>query len=336
MAKRPLGPLVALALVLAAAGARADDPAARARGILADPSYQGERPGAPAALPCSGLPGGCAGDKKGAQPGGTRAGDTPGKSGAGSGGSGDTRRGEGTSGQEKPGESSGGHPGGERDGEPSGKSGSGSTDSGDTRRGEGPSGQQKTESSGGRQDGERDEQPSTEGRGKETRRPSDLPPPPREAPSRSAAGEVIGTLLLAVVGAGVAVLLVFGIAVALRRRERGEPETMVAAVAGAPAAPAEMSDAEKLAQEGRYADAVHLLLQSALAHVAARGGLSIDEAMTSREVLADAALDDASRRALRELVVSVELSLFGGADVTREGYARCVESYRRIAPAGGA
>jgi hypothetical protein len=81
----------------------------------------------------------------------------------------------------------------------------------------------------------------------------------------------------------------------------------------APGPPGE--DAEALAAEGRYSDAIHALLLGVLAR---RGGLH--PAWTSREALKRLRLEPTGREALGEIVALVERTLFGGLPATRADY----------------
>jgi hypothetical protein len=85
---------------------------------------------------------------------------------------------------------------------------------------------------------------------------------------------------------------------------------------------------QDLAAQTRYSDAVHCLLLEALQRLdlAARQG----RALTSREVLQRAALNPERRAALEELILTVERSLFGGADLQAEDYERCLGAFQRF------
>jgi hypothetical protein len=94
-------------------------------------------------------------------------------------------------------------------------------------------------------------------------------------------------------------------------------------------------DAARLAGQGRYAEAVHALLLAAIRHFAERSRTAIQPSRTSRELVRLLPLGPEAREAFAELVRTVELSLFGGAEVGAEDYernlARFQELTRRIA-----
>jgi hypothetical protein len=85
---------------------------------------------------------------------------------------------------------------------------------------------------------------------------------------------------------------------------------------------------QELAGQARYSDAVHCLLLEALQRldVATRQG----RALTSREMLQRARLSPQRRAALEELILAVERSLFGGADLGAGDYERCLDAFQRF------
>ena len=90
------------------------------------------------------------------------------------------------------------------------------------------------------------------------------------------------------------------------------------------------SEAEHLAKEGRYDEAVHVLLLETLRALTAhtRGGVS--DALTSREVVREVDMPDAARKALGNLVTTVERSLFGQQSVHQRQYHECLEAFDRF------
>ena len=103
---------------------------------------------------------------------------------------------------------------------------------------------------------------------------------------------------------------------------------------GGRAAPAlSLSEAEALALSGQYAEAIHALLQSVLGYLGKQGNIAVGPSTTSREVLESARLEAEARGALSDLVLTVEVSLFGGFDVDEGDYQRCMASYRRLSEA---
>ena len=98
-------------------------------------------------------------------------------------------------------------------------------------------------------------------------------------------------------------------------------------------------DADRLAREGRFAEAIHVLLLRTLAALAAQGaGLAVS--LTSREVVHEATLTAEARTALAGLVDSVEVSRFGSVVPDAAEYAASRARFERLAaapfPAAGA
>lgn len=94
------------------------------------------------------------------------------------------------------------------------------------------------------------------------------------------------------------------------------------------AIPAEVADptlreADALAAQGRFAEAVHLLLGAALAYLKQRIAPGLAESLTSREVIDVVDINDNRRSALLSIVGTVEVSHFGGHPVDSGGYDHC-------------
>ncbi|PKN56397.1 MAG: hypothetical protein CVU56_16305 [Deltaproteobacteria bacterium HGW-Deltaproteobacteria-14] len=94
--------------------------------------------------------------------------------------------------------------------------------------------------------------------------------------------------------------------------------------------PATLRNARALADEGRFEEAVHLLLRGAIDDVGELARLVVEPAMTSRELLRQAELEPASREAFEDLVMSVEVSLFGGLAVSSLDFERCARSFEHL------
>ncbi len=117
-----------------------------------------------------------------------------------------------------------------------------------------------------------------------------------------------------------------------RRRKRVEaprPEGEAGA-ASAPLLDLSFDDASRLASEGRYAEAVHALLLAAIRHFAERSRAAVQPSRTSRELMRVLPLGPEAREAFGELVRTVELSLFGGADVGPEDYERNLARFQAL------
>lgn len=129
------------------------------------------------------------------------------------------------------------------------------------------------------------------------------------------------------------VILVLALGDAWRRRQRGFELDGKTAAADAPAPDIDVTmdpDLESLVRAGRWAEAVHLLLQLAVRRLEHRLRRTVPPNLTSREMLRLRDLEAPARTPLSTLVEAVELSHFGGLPATREDFQRCAEAYQRM------
>jgi hypothetical protein len=89
-------------------------------------------------------------------------------------------------------------------------------------------------------------------------------------------------------------------------------------------------DPAGLAAQGRYTEAVHALLLTAIALLSRRFRLPLPPSRTSRELLRALPIQGAAREAFAGLVRTVERSWFGGAAIGPEEYAASVERFRAV------
>jgi len=105
---------------------------------------------------------------------------------------------------------------------------------------------------------------------------------------------------------------------------------------GTPAAA--LGAADQLAAEGRFVEAMHVLLLQGLSAI--RVGLDEEfaDSLTSREILRSARLSDAGRSSLRDIVDRVELTYFGQRPAALPDYVACRTSFNALTQAlhGGA
>lgn len=92
-----------------------------------------------------------------------------------------------------------------------------------------------------------------------------------------------------------------------------------------------LEDADRLAAEGRYDEAVHTLLHRSIEDIEKRAPRAIRPAQTSREIARLDVLPGSVRNAFAPLVRAVERSWFGGLPVDRDVYAVCRDSYVQFA-----
>lgn len=175
--------------------------------------------------------------------------------------------------------------------------------------------------------------------------PPDRPPrPPREprAPPRFEPSQASGvsTALLWVIGGifGAGLLLVLGRELLLsqrrkrRKKTRPGPDSLEQLIidSHAQALPASLAKARELAAAGRFDEAAHELLSTTMGYLRALAGFSLEPSYTSREVLAKAPLDTALSTSLGELVLVVEVSLFGEQPIGEPEYLRCERAFLHL------
>lgn len=151
----------------------------------------------------------------------------------------------------------------------------------------------------------------------------------------SAAEEgVTGVLMWFVIG-----LTAVAIAVVAVREVRTRPARGHAAAAAEAPTPivqldaGTLADAETLARQELFGEAIHVLLLRTFA--ALKQQALLPDALTSREILARVRMDPEARSALGHLVQVVEVSFFGGAEPGAEDFERCRASYQAVIGAKG-
>ena len=92
-----------------------------------------------------------------------------------------------------------------------------------------------------------------------------------------------------------------------------------------------LGDADSLAAEGRYAEAVHLLLVRSVNEFAAKRPGVLRPAYTSRDLARLEAMPLPARSAFSLIAQVVERSLFGGRPVDAAAFAGCRQAYADFA-----
>ena len=92
-----------------------------------------------------------------------------------------------------------------------------------------------------------------------------------------------------------------------------------------------LEHADRLAAEGRYAEAIRLLLFRSIDDLAGRRPGLVKPALTSRDIAALDALPEAPRGAFGRLAHTVERTLFGGGEAGAEAFARARSDYEAFA-----
>jgi hypothetical protein len=92
-----------------------------------------------------------------------------------------------------------------------------------------------------------------------------------------------------------------------------------------------LSDADRLAADGRYGEAIHLLLFRSIEEIDAKRPHAVKPALTSRDILDLQALPSVARQSLSRLVTAVEWSFFGGRPVDAADFSACRRAYEEFA-----
>jgi hypothetical protein len=114
-------------------------------------------------------------------------------------------------------------------------------------------------------------------------------------------------------------------------RDEGWGMDLIDPAAPAPTPAASLAEADALAGQGRFVEAMHLLLLHSLAELRRRLRLEFSDSLTSREILRRAQLPDEATVALRGIVTRVESSYFGDHPAARPDYESCRGRYEELA-----
>jgi hypothetical protein len=94
--------------------------------------------------------------------------------------------------------------------------------------------------------------------------------------------------------------------------------------------PRPLQDAALAASEGRFGEAIHLLLLRTFEELLARAGARLWPGLTSRELVHLAPCPEGARPALAELVGAVEACSFAGRPASEADYLRCADRFRAL------
>lgn len=92
-----------------------------------------------------------------------------------------------------------------------------------------------------------------------------------------------------------------------------------------------LSDADALAEQGRYDEAVHLILLRSIGDIDGRLPNTVRPALTARDIGGLSRLPEAARPAFRRIARVVEASLFGGRPVDQPAFLDCRQAYEAFA-----
>lgn len=163
--------------------------------------------------------------------------------------------------------------------------------------------------------------------------------PPRPGPAwLEALFDALEPMLLVVFWGGVAVIAALALWFLAREGERRWRGARKAPEARAQVLPpseervrALLGEADRLAGEGRYAEAVHVLLFRGVDDIRDQRPELFRRALTSREIAGLSALPERARTHFGAIASVVERSFFGGRPVDAEGWSRCRRDYQAFA-----
>jgi len=92
-----------------------------------------------------------------------------------------------------------------------------------------------------------------------------------------------------------------------------------------------LADADRLAGEGRYGEAAHVLLSRSIEDIEEKRPRLVEIAHTSRDIAVLGELPESARQALGVIVRHVERSLFGGRLLDAKAFADCRRAYEAFA-----
>jgi hypothetical protein len=92
-----------------------------------------------------------------------------------------------------------------------------------------------------------------------------------------------------------------------------------------------LEDADRLAAEGRYAEAAHLLLHRSIEDIEGRRPRAVRPALTARDIGRLESLPPAARGPFQAIAEVVERSFFGGREVDAGAFAECRRAYEAFA-----
>lgn len=115
-----------------------------------------------------------------------------------------------------------------------------------------------------------------------------------------------------------------------RRKASGDDAADAVGLAEAGAARALLAEADALAAEGRFAEAVHLLLYRSVEDIEGRRPGLVKPAMTSRDLAEARDLPTVARDAFSRIARAVEISLFGGRSIDAGAWQQCRGAYAEL------
>jgi hypothetical protein len=141
-----------------------------------------------------------------------------------------------------------------------------------------------------------------------------------------------GGVILAVAGLVYLILReVLGVQFAARRRAAKGRQAPVDWRPDATKAKALLEDADALAGQGRYDEAIHLILYRSIDDIEGRRPRTVRPALTARDIARLDAVPGAARTAFSFIAGVVEASFWGGRPVGRDEFGACRKAYEDFA-----
>jgi hypothetical protein len=145
--------------------------------------------------------------------------------------------------------------------------------------------------------------------------------------------ELIRFMLWGTVIAGILVIvwsLRDSLPVISRSRKIIAPEAAPPSVAQSNRMDEAQVEADDLARQGHYGEAMHVLLLKSLNELRRQLGISFAVSLTSREILRRVQLPDIGRQSLTAIIRSVERTYFGGEDAGQNDYSNCRSNFETL------
>ena len=175
--------------------------------------------------------------------------------------------------------------------------------------------------------------------------PTDPPPPPPPRGPSWLDGEGVQAVLR-FLGSGLEVVFWLGLAAlaglvlwyagrallgwVARRRDRPAPEAPAPYVPAAATARTLLEDAAALAAEGRYGEAVRLILRRSIEDMERQRPGAVRDAMTAREIGRLGILSEAARAGFGRIAALVERAAFAGRALTQDEYDEARRTYEGL------
>lgn len=165
-----------------------------------------------------------------------------------------------------------------------------------------------------------------------------VPPQSVDVAASATARAVLHLLQILLVVGLVAALAYFGIKAYQRRQRPIAPQELPAVVPShtvtesQPSSPERLPEWQNLANQGRFTEAIHVLLLQLLREMRRDNLIDLSASLTSREILQAPDLPTHRRAGLGTVVGAVEFCHFGGRPAGLQLYERCLDAYRRAIP----